>query len=163
MFERNVEEGYFCPSCGRFVKRYRRKLHAEMARFLIKLYRATIKHPKQQWFSTRKLYPESIKAATDGSYLVHWGLVEREAGRSGSYRITRRGKTFAAGDSTVRKKIVMLCGAFEEFDGPRIDIHQALGSKFDYYELMHGYAYSNSIYDMSAEELLNSYYEKELV
>lgn len=156
--DHGAEEGYSCPTCGRFVKRYRRKLHAEMARFLIKLYRETIKNPGKTWFLTRKLYPESIKAATDGSYLVHWGLVEREDGRSGSYRITRRGKTFAAGDSTVRKKIVMLCGNFEGFDGPRIDIHQALGSKFDYYELMHGYTHY-----MSAEELLNSYYEKELV
>ena len=136
----NAEDGAPCPCCGRLVKLYKRKLHSEMAAFLCRLVGRWLVDPK--YYSTRELCPATSKSSTDGSYLVHWGLVEKEpaqnssGGKAGMYRPTAEGVAFAQRKTSVLSHIHMLCGDVIGFGPKRITIDQALGDKFDYYELM---------------------------
>jgi len=137
-----TDKGASCPCCGRLVKLYRRKLHTEMALFLLKLVRAFKEEPR--WYSTRELVPSTTKASTDGSYLVHWGLIEREAhenesgAKAGKYRPTEKGIRFAEGEQYVRSHLHLLCGNVVGFGGDVVTIKECLGSKFDYEELKSG-------------------------
>lgn len=132
-----ADKGISCPCCGRLVKRYRRKLHTEMALFMLRLYHMDQRYP-QQYHATKVLIPATCKASTDGAYLHHWGLAESIDGKSGYYRITPKGIDFVLGNITVPEKIVLLCGEFEGLEGKQITIHQALSNKFNYAQLMSG-------------------------
>ena len=137
-----IEEGTTCPCCGRFVKLYKRKLHAEMAAFLCRLVARWRR--EQRYYSTRELCPALTKSATDGSYLVHWGLLEREpipnrneaGGKAGMYRPTDRGIAFVEGRITVASHIHILCGEIVGFSLDNIGAREALGDRFSYDELM---------------------------
>lgn len=130
-----ADKGISCPCCGRLVKRYRRKLHTEMALFMLRLYHMDQSFP-QQFHSTKILIPATCKASTDGAYLHHWDLAESMDGKSGYYRITSKGIDFVLGKITVPERIVLLCGDFEGFEGDQITIQQALSNKFSYTQLM---------------------------
>jgi len=134
------EKGTKCPCCGQTVKLYKRKLHAEMADFLVKLVRKYRNH--QRYYSTRELLPDAVKAATDGSYLVKWGLVEKvdssntAGGKAGLYRPTPMGVDFVMGRINVVSHIHMLCGVFVGYSDTYVSIKDCLGEDFDYPELM---------------------------
>ncbi|MEN6368544.1 MAG: hypothetical protein ABFD77_02465, partial [Thermotogota bacterium] len=135
-------KGTTCPCCGRFVKLYKRKLHAEMAAFLCRLVRKWRQEPR--YYSTRELCPALTKSATDGSYLVLWGLIERDpipyrnrrGGNAGMYAPSARGIDFVEGTLFVPFRAHILCGELVGFSAEQISIRQALGDKFNYDELM---------------------------
>lgn len=130
-----------CPCCNRLVKVYPRKLNSNMARFLILLVREYKKYPR--YYKTRELYPKDNKACSDGSYLVHWGLVDK-ADRSnqamapaGTYRPTEKGLRFAHGLERVPSHAhVIPPNTLVGWSDKTTDIKQALGKKFNYDELM---------------------------
>ena len=133
-FFKSVEEGITCPVCNRHGKVYRRKLNREMSKFLIKLYRASKGRPYRM-LEIRFITPEAgEKASTEGSYLVHWGLVDKEG--PGLYAITPKGVNFVNVDLTVPSTAVIFNGALWRMEGSRISIIEALESSFDYEELM---------------------------
>jgi len=93
-----------CPCCGRNAQIYKRKFGVEMAVFLTKLVAKT--QEKEKWYTIPEVLGEAQvgkqKVATDGTYLVHWGLVQKPdaktakilGGSKGLYRPTTRGKAF---------------------------------------------------------------------
>jgi hypothetical protein len=138
-----IEDGVDCPCCGRLVKLYKRRLHTEMAIFLIKLYKVDKMRPGE-FFMVRDLIPSITKSVTDGSYLVHWGMVEtlrsnnEVGGKAGLYRITERGKLFVECQTSEPSHIHMLCGDCIGMSEEKITIVDALHGRFDYDELMKG-------------------------
>lgn len=145
--------GCVCPCCGRFVKVYRRRLHAEMARFMIRLYRLDRIGPGDylgalRWHSTREVLGDrgGNKASTDATYLVHWGLVERSDAENaagapaGMLRLTPLGVAFVERRATASSHVSLLNN--EELPRPsrlsesEIGIEEALGKRFSYDELM---------------------------
>lgn len=99
-----------CPFCEKRVTIYHRPIHKEMGQFLMKLYAKDRVFPR--FYTMRELDPTATKAASDGSYLVHWGLVER-SGKKGqvplnAYQLTDKGRTFIAGQTTVPSHCHML-------------------------------------------------------
>jgi len=132
------EKGVDCPCCGRLVKLYKRKLHAEMARFLTKLVNAYQREPR--YYSTRELLPHAAKAATDGSFLIHWGLIEKlqsknkSGAKAGMYRPTTEGIEFAQNRRAVASHIFLLVNKFQGFSGSTTFISDVEG--FNFYELM---------------------------
>lgn len=130
-----------CPCCHQLVKLYRRKLHTEMALFLIKLTKAYLKNPR--WYSTRELLPATAKSATDGAYLTRWGLVEKmpsmnsSGGKAGMYKPTNKGIKFAQGQLYVESHVHILCGKTVGFSETTVFIQSCLGKKFNYTELMY--------------------------
>lgn len=135
-------KNFHCPVCEKRATVYKRKLHSEMARFLISLYvRDRI---YSRYYTMREIFPGSNKAASDGSYLVHWNLVEKadntnSAGApAGAYKITFKGKAFVAGQLSVPSHCHMYNNEVVGWSDKHVMIRAALGSKFSYDELLRG-------------------------
>ena len=135
------DEGYHCPCCKQFVKRYTRKLGSSMAAVLILLYRN-----EQYGFLHIENWLKQIgkpELRADFHKLILWGLLEKKDGerldkspRNGFYKITGRGIAFASGNFVVREKVKIFNNQFEGFEGEIINIKKALGNRFSYEELM---------------------------
>jgi len=138
----NAEQGLDCPCCGRYVKLYKRKLHSEMATFLMQLVRQYNNVPR--WYSTRELIISARKASTDGSYLVHWGLIERKQSTNssgdscGMYKPTKLGIRFAQNQVSVPSHLHMVCGEVAGFSENHIYIEDCLETPFEFAQLMGG-------------------------
>ena len=136
--EANLTEGVTCPCCSRFAKRYRRKLHAEMGRYLVNVYKRD--QFGTEWIHIREIMPGVVKASTDASYLVHYGLIECRGseGGAGWYRTTPFGREFVEGKRMAKSHFFVYGGESQGFSGDYVSIKQVLGTKFDYAELMAG-------------------------
>jgi len=135
------EEGITCPCCGKYCKLYKRKLHDKMARFIIKLVR--IHRTTDDWVHIRQLAPGSEKSASDGSYLIHWGMIkvkEKRPGepRAGFYKPTEMGVLFAYGKISVSSHAYIYNNEVERFSDEVVTVSEALDNPFDYQELMYG-------------------------
>jgi hypothetical protein len=145
-----LDDGALCPCCGQYAKRYRRKLSALMARWLIALVRLS---PKGEWVHAHDVFTALGKRgsnASDYCYLERWGMIEPappdavpvrpelKPGRSGHWRPTAVGRNFVAGALQVSSVVVMYGSRLEGFEGSLVTIQQALAKKFVYEELMRG-------------------------
>lgn len=136
-----VESGHPCPCCTQFAKVYRRRVNSSMAVGLIAMYRA---------FGTEFGYVQTLRrerGATDNreeSKLRYWGLVEEEivlrpdGGRAGFWRVTPLGEAWVLHRSTIPKYARIYNGRCLGTLGGPVTIVDALGSKFNYRELMEG-------------------------
>lgn len=133
-------QGTHCPVCERYVKVYRRRLNSDMSRFLLKLVHAYKRYPR--YYTMRELYPGNNKSASDGVYLAHWGLIERSdavneaQAPAGSYRPTDKGLRFAHNNEFVPTHVHLLNNEVVGWSDKQTNIRTALGSKFNYEELM---------------------------
>lgn len=133
-----ADEGTNCPLCHQHVQVYRRKINSGMARSLILMYRAgglDFIH-----------LPTTIGARSrEEGKLAYWGLVEEEkakrpdGGRAGYWRVTELGALFLTDQLTVPKYARVYNGRALSLDlSEKVSIRDALGTKFDYAELMAG-------------------------
>lgn len=135
------EDGGECPCCGQFVKVYRRTITSTMARQLLTAYH---KHGAKVWFHTRTVVLADASGAGDFSKLEYWGLIERQAhvqgedGKrsSGMWRITSIGREWALNRTMVPMYTLVYNDQVLGQEGSLIDVHHALGKKFDYREIM---------------------------
>lgn len=133
--------GVECPCCRQYAKMYRRKVNSSMARGLIEMYRAYgLRYGNLQEVRRKR-------GATDNreeSKLRYWGLVEEDlhprddGGRSGFWRVTERGESWVNGCITIPKYAYLYDGECMSVSGDPVDIHDALGQKFSYRDLMIG-------------------------
>lgn len=134
-------EGSACPCCGQLVRLYRRKLNSGMAALLVWLNRVA---PDGGYVDVQARAPRRVIRAKDYCLLIHWGLIEPApnlgGGRQGTgcWRITAAGRAFASGVTTVPSHALVFNGECRGLDGQRISIRQALGSHFDFDELIRG-------------------------
>jgi hypothetical protein len=133
----HIDEGCKCPACGQEVKKYRRALNAQMAWFLIALFRA----PKRDgWVDIRTL---DVRGG-DYAKTLYWGLVELRGNidptrrTSGLWRLTQKGLLFVHDQVRVPRHALVYNGRCLGFSNQDIGIRQALGQKFDYQRLMCG-------------------------
>ncbi len=131
-----VDDGHRCPCCTQFAKVYRRKLHATMARDLIRVYRTQ----GHRWFHLPTVHG---KHPGDFAKLAHWGLIEEEplrhptdGSRAGWWRVTFPGATFVNGWSRVPKYARIYDGRCLNLTGDPVGIRDCLGDRFNYDELM---------------------------
>jgi len=138
-------QGIKCPCCDQFAKVYRRNLNSSMASGLIRFYMATQDINKFHHVPTVFTRMKMNFMNTEFSKLRYWGLVEeqtsddvQEKKTSGYWRVTEKGRDFALAMITVPKYIYLYDSQIcENFSDPtQIDINQALGSRFNYQELM---------------------------
>lgn len=142
------DEGVPCPCCGQYCKVYPRSLNAAMARFLIWLVREYETRKKTDaatdlWVSVNDgPLIQNRKGGGDFAKMEHWGLIEQMANdddtkrTSGFWRPTQSGIDFVYHRITVPKKAVLYLNECVGFSGEKINIREALGTKFDYQELM---------------------------
>jgi hypothetical protein len=131
-----VEEGARCPCCTQLAKVYKRKVHAGMARLLIAMWR----NAGEEW-----LYLPSLpQKSRDGTGLAYWGLIEEEkarredGGRAGWWRITEEGRGWVLMQTTIPKYAMIYDGRCLGHRGAHVTIRDALGTRFDYDDLMAG-------------------------
>lgn len=130
-------EGAVCPACEQVVKVYKRSLNSNMARQLITAYREF----GTEWFHAPTRLP-SRDGTGDLAKLRHWGLVEEDlerrpdGGRAGFWSVTVNGALFARNLMTVQKYVLLYNARLVGLDGPQIRVTDALGTRFDYNELM---------------------------
>jgi hypothetical protein len=157
-----LDKGTVCPCCDRHTQVYHRKITSAMAYGLILLYRATrlgfseLEIDKdlnmffgihiEEYFKSLKI-PSSIRG--DVPKLRYWELItpRMETSKSkdgnpnsGYYSITPKGTAFVTGNLLLPSHIKVynnkMVGLSEK--SKNISIQQALGSKFNYNELMGG-------------------------
>ena len=75
-------------------------------------------------------------ASLDYSVLKHWGLIHKDKSKTNAWRITAKGILFVDGNIGVQKKVKLYNNKSYGFEGETISIMTALGSKFNYEELM---------------------------
>jgi len=132
--------GITCECCGAFAKRYNRKLNSGMARWLVALVRLS---PHGEWVEASAV-TENIgsRIGQDATTLLpSWNLIEscpvclRASGR---WRPTQLGRDFVAGRATVPRSIYAYNKTCLGLDITKgfITVRDALGSKFNYEELM---------------------------
>jgi hypothetical protein len=136
----NFEQGVKCPCCKQNVKLYNRKLHTVMALMLVKLYKLDQIENGYHHISN---YMVTKSGTNDFSKLRYWGLVTEKSaddstiGRtSGYWAITHKGKEFVRGNITVPSHVQLFDGKKYGESDKYITISDALGSKFDYREMM---------------------------
>lgn len=142
-----LDEGSECPCCGRYTKRYKRKLNCGMAWMLIRIFKKC-RHSGSRVLHVADSFLDEKKNAVAQEYskLRFWGLllpvesddpkVQREQTGSGLWRLTDEGVAFVTGQITVPKHVFLVNGKCEGFSGDSVTIKQCLGSKFNYDELM---------------------------
>lgn len=138
LFERIVT-GERCPCCEQYAKVYRRQINTGMARSLIAMY---LHGPQGQWVHV----PTQVGARSrEEGKLRYWGLVEEQhdqrgdGGRAGYWRLTDNGRRWVTGQTTVPKFVAVYNNKVLQSYGTPISITDALGTKFNYTELMRGY------------------------
>ena len=124
--------GSVCPCCRRRQFLYKRTINAEMAVFLIKLVKAWRRRPR--FYHTSELIRTTTKAATDASYLVHWGLLER--GRHGQYRPTPAGLDFVHEQLKISAYVTLLNNEPQDWSSETMGIREALGGRYSLETLM---------------------------
>jgi len=133
------EEGVFCPCCKRFVKTYKRKLNSGMGVTLIRIYKHSL-----TWIHVIDFLREhNFHDSRDWTRLKHWGFLEESGDtpengtkKSGLWKITPKGILFVTAQISCSKYIVLSEDELVNYDGEQISIIDALGSHFNYTELM---------------------------
>lgn len=132
-------DGVQCPACDQLAKEYLRKLNSSNTFGLIEMFRIH----GQDWGHV----PTTTTLARLGgefARLALWGLVEElseprpDGGRAGWWRVTDRGVQFIRGEISLPAYARVYNGRLVELQGDEISITEALGTKFNYQELMAG-------------------------
>lgn len=133
----NLDAGAECPCCLQTVKLYPRTITSPMARGLIKQYRAVGRD-----FAHSAVL---VKSEThEFSQLAWWGLVSElderreDGGRPGWWQITPTGEDFVLGRLSLPKTAYVYNKRVRFFGTESVTIQEALGTRFNYSELMGG-------------------------
>lgn len=149
-FRRAVLDGrdQNCPCCGRLGKLYRRTLSSGMARTLLVIYRhAEATQPPGGWVAVSELGDSGVLRSREHHRLRFWDLLEphvdshrtADANSRDMWRITEHGKAFARDEIRVPKAVYVYDNTPWRFDeDQRVSIREALGTKFNYAELLRG-------------------------
>jgi hypothetical protein len=134
-----LDAGHKCPCCTQMAKIYRRKITGRQAAALISLFRAA----GRDYGHFPTVAPDHYEAA-QAALLRYWGLTEElqekreDGGRAGWWRVTERGEAWIRGQTTVPKYARTYDSRCLGLTGESVTVVDALGTKFNYNELMAG-------------------------
>jgi hypothetical protein len=138
------EKGQDCPTCGRLLKVYHRRLSRSMARSLVRLYRLTLASANHQKFFHVKQFDKE-KARGEFGVLSSWGLVEEAPNNdrfkktSGMWAITPYGTDFVLLRESLPQYVILKWrSGMLGYSGPMVNVKDCLehGNHFKYDELM---------------------------
>lgn len=151
ILRKHLDKGANCPCCKQPVKMYRRPLTSAMALGLLLLYKDNKTYESQgdQWYHLENFFkaipdlPSSVRG--DVPKLRFWGLIRaKEGGKddgnpsNGLYQLTSSGKAFSQGIIKLSSHVKLYNNKFFGLSGNEINIHQALGTKFNYDQIING-------------------------
>lgn len=129
-----------CPTCGRHAQIYRRKFHSSMALQLIRLYRLGGAH---DYIHASQLIIHGMAGSGDFSKGKYWELIipkpaanDDPSKCSGLWMLTDDGLAFVRGQLRIPREVFIFDDKVEGRSAETVNITEALGSKFNYYELM---------------------------
>jgi len=132
----NIHEGSECPCCGQFAKVYARKLNANMAAFLISLYK---EHKRtRDWVH----HSDCFHKGRDYPYVALWGLATTRSNEdaskrtSGFWQTTKKGRLFVTRHLNVPSHAFVYNNTVVGWSAVDVHIINALGKRFHYKELM---------------------------
>jgi hypothetical protein len=131
-------KGARCPCCSQFAKIYKRRITSRQARGIIVIYRKA----GTNWAHVPTLSPVLFGDSAEVSKLRYWKLIEEssevrdDGGRAGWWRITALGACYVNDRITVPKYACIYDSRLLKLEGELVGIRDALGKKFNYYELM---------------------------
>ena len=142
----NLKDGYNCHCCTQKCKAYKRKVNSIMAEGLINLTRRYFR-TKRSWVHIRDIHLSSggVVSSNGGQFagLKLWGLIEEKTNDdtkkrcSGYWRPTQKGMDFVGNRIMVEDfKWVFNNRVIETSNTNTTTIRKALGSKFNYEEMM---------------------------
>ena len=143
-----LDGGVSCPCCGQFAKIYRRTITSQMAKGLIRFYRAAsgavgLPIVLADLFDHDRLYAVSAGKGGDFTKLVYWGLISevpkpdtKDTRSSGVWQLTEKGQRFVLCAEKVPKNAVVYDGQLIGLEGRMVSIRECLRSRFSYDELM---------------------------
>lgn len=145
LLKKHWEQGIICPCCRQLVKLYKRKLTSSMAYALILIYRH---HQNEGSYGAffhveNHLKMLAIPSSIRGDFpkLRYWELIEQQkindAIVPAYYRITPKGIQFVKNLVSVPKISLLYNDGFYGYEGPNVNIYDALDDKFNYMELMY--------------------------
>jgi len=142
--KRNYEEGVNCPCCDQLVKLYRRKFNKIMARGLISLVRAYGQSGGKPVHVHDIPLDDRDVRSMGGSFalLRHWSLIKPEQAESaykrlsGLWRPTQAGIDFVHRKTEVPEYLNMYNNKVISISTSQIGIVKALGTEFDYKQMM---------------------------
>lgn len=133
-----LDGGAPCPCCTQFAKVYRRKITSRQVRALIRVWRSA----GTDWCHVTTVHPSLAGDGGELSRLRYWGLLEEaderreDGGRAGWWRVTDRGEQYVLGRTTVPKYAHIYDSRCLALSGDLVSVRDALGTKFNYAELM---------------------------
>lgn len=133
-----IEPGHECPCCHQFAKVYRRKVTGHMATMLAKMYRKG----RLDFVNLPSL--RTGQGGLDDTIMQHFGLIEEEkrlredGGRAGWWRVSGKGERYLTAAAEIPKYAHVYAGKRLYYSGPSVTIFDALGTDFNYRELMDG-------------------------
>ncbi len=137
LVKQSVRKGAACPCCTQFVKVYKRKLNAGMARTLIWLVCST--NPGE-WLDVPKSAPRYVLRSNEHGKLQHWGLLQQRPQGAAKVKhfwmATPLGRDFVHQRTTVPGHVYLYNNQCLGFTNEQSTIVEALGKRFDYAELM---------------------------
>lgn len=142
----NFKKGVTCPCCNQFVKLYKRKLNQSMAYGLTIMYKL---HTAKGFDRYLKMNEEIAKLKIPSSNieypkLAYFKLIQEvpkpmtkdDKKNTGFWRLTKMGIDFVKGQIEVPAYALIYNGTCYGFSDEKINIIKALGTKFNYNELM---------------------------
>ncbi len=143
-------DGEDCPTCGRYAKVYRRRLHSNVARQLILLYRLQFNdwkqngsegHPFSCWVHTTAIREGS--GYSDFTLAKHWGLLQAKPNlddatkkESGYWMLTDLGIRYVTDQVKIPKYVFLFDDRAQGSSDELAGIRDALGKSFNYSEIM---------------------------
>ena len=129
-----INEEATCPCCDQFAKIYRRKINSGIAATLVKLYNR---------FAMNWTHLATWDHSREASKAEYWGLIENQpsgvGGKSPMWRLTSAGLDFVRNRSRVAKYAAIYDGTLLGLDDTEtVSIEDALGTRFNYNDLMAG-------------------------
>ena len=127
-----LDDGAYCPCCGQWAKRYRRRLTSGIAYALCRAYQFYAVGEPFEWKHL------NMKANVhDPGMARHWGLVRRNGSK---WEITAAGAMFIQNRYRVPKHAIIYDNVLMELDSSdgTTSVVEALGDRFDYDTLMRG-------------------------
>ena len=144
------EQGGKCPCCNQHVKLYKRKFTSSIAIALYNIYILSQDSLRQggdgfihveNEFKNISGLPSSIRG--NFSLLRFWGLIEKKGGEkedgnpnNGYYRATEKASRFIRNNTKVSEYLKIYNNTFYGFDGEETDFFRAIGTKFNFSELI---------------------------
>ncbi len=136
-----------CPVCKQHCKIYKRKLTSSMVLALIHIDRYFEDNPEEEWVHVENHLKDikGLPAAIRGDFpkLRFWSFIKKKedtrddgSKRVGYYRITELGNAFVHNLIEAPKHAFIYNNELLHFSDEVTRVAEALGSKFDYNELM---------------------------